>query len=192
LPDVRRLPPLERLTQYEAVRLFIERALAVRPDFAVTTENAPAVAEICVRLDGLPLAIELAAARSKLFPPQALLSRPGQAVGPSRLDKRLALLTGGPRDLPARQQTLRNTIAWSYDLLDAAEQAIFARLGVFVGGCTLAAAEAVLADDRAGDETDLTAYIPASAVLDGLASLMDKSLLKEVEGVADEARFVML
>jgi tetratricopeptide (TPR) repeat protein len=136
-----------------------------------------------VRLDGLPLAIELAAARSKLFPPKALLAR---------LDKRLALLTGGPRDLPARQQTLRNAIAWSYDLLDPAEQAVFARLGVFVGGCTLEAAEAVLADDRTDDEGDLTAYIPASAVLDGLASLVDKSLLKEVESVGNTARFMML
>jgi len=183
LPDLHHLPPIERLTQYEAVRLFIERAQAVRSDFAVTGENAPAIAEICVRLDGLPLTIELAAARSKLFPPRALLAR---------LDKRLALLTGGPRDLPARQQTLRNAISWSYDLLDPAEQAIFARLGVFVGGCTLEAAEAVLADDRAGYQGDLTAYIPASAVLDGLASLVDKSLLKEVESVGDAARFVML
>jgi len=183
LPDLYHLPPIERLTQYEAVRLFIERAQAVRSDFAVTIDNAPAIAEICVRLDGLPLAIELAAARSKLFPPKALLAR---------LDRRLALLTGGPRDLPARQQTLRNAIAWSYDLLDPAEQAIFARLGVFVGGCTLEAAEAVLADDRAGNAGDLTAYIPASAVLAGLASLVDKSLLTEVESAGDAARFVML
>ena len=183
LPDINHLPPIERLTQYEAVRLFIERAQALRSDFAVTGENAPAIAEICIRLDGLPLAIELAAARSKLFPPKALLAR---------LDKRLALLTGGPRDLPARQQTLRNAISWSYDLLDPAEQALFARLGVFVGGCTLESAEAVLADDRAGDAGDLTAYIPASAVLDGLASLVDKSLLKEVESVGDAARFMML
>ena len=115
------------------MQLFIERAQAVQADFAVTNENAPAVAEICERLDGLPLAIELAAARVKLFPPQALLAR---------LDSRLKLLTGGARDLPARQQTLRNTIDWSYDLLDAGEQALFARLGVFVGGCTLEAAEA--------------------------------------------------
>jgi len=182
LPDMRRLPPIERLTQYEAVRLFIERAQAVRPDFAVTAENAPAIAEICVRLDGLPLAIELAAARGKLFPPRALLAR---------LDRRLGLLTGGPRDLPARQQTLRNTIGWSYDLLDAAEQAIFARLAVFVGGCTLATAEAVLADDRQPDD-EVSVFIPASAVLDGLASLIDKSLLKELDGVGDEVRFVML
>jgi predicted ATPase/class 3 adenylate cyclase len=183
LPDLHRLPPIERLTQYEAVRLFIERAQAVRSDFAVTGENAPAIAEICVRLDGLPLAIELAAARSKLFPPKALLAR---------LDKRLALLTGGPRDLPARQQTLRNAISWSYDLLDPAEQTVFARLGVFVGGCTLESAEAVLADDRAGDAGDLTAYISVDAVLDGLTSLVDKSLLKQAEDGGGEPRFVML
>src|SRR5262249_13320101 len=122
------------ITQYEAVRLFIERAQAAKADFAVTNENAPAVAEICYRLDGLPLAIELAAARVKLFPPEALLAR---------LSNRLALLTGGPRDLPARQQTLRNTIDWSYDLLDAGEQALFRRLGVFVGGWTLEAAAEV-------------------------------------------------
>ncbi len=182
MPDLRHLPPIERLTQYEAVRLFIERAQAVRSDFAVTVENAPAIAEICVRLDGLPLAIELAAARSKLFPPKALLAR---------LDQRLALLTGGPRDLPARQQTLRNAIAWSYDLLDPAEQAIFARLGVFVGGCTLEAAEAVLADDTHSDD-DLTTYIDTSAVLDGVMSLIDKSLLEEVGDTDDEPRFVML
>ncbi len=134
LPDPRRLPPLDRLSQYEAVRLFIERAQAVKPDFAVTNENAPAVAEICHRLDGLPLAIELAAARVKLLPPRALLARLGH---------RLQVLTGGARDLPARQQTLRGAIDWSYRLLAPEEQALFARLAVFVGGRTLEAAEAV-------------------------------------------------
>lgn len=183
LPDLQHLPPIERLTQYEAVRLFIERAQAVRPDFAITADNAPAVAEICTRLDGLPLAIELAAARCKLFPPKALLAR---------LDKRLHLLAGGPRDLPARQQTLRGAIAWSYNLLDAAEQALFNRLGVFVSGCTLVTAEQVLADDRARDEAELTAYIPGRSVLDGLRSLSDKSLLKQDEIAEDGPRFVML
>src|SRR5205823_7538906 len=122
------------LLQYEAVRLFIERARDVKPDFAVTNETAPAVAEICVRLDGLPLAIELAAARARLFTPPALLAR---------LSNRLGVLTGGARDLPVRQRTLRATIDWSYSLLVASEQALFARLGVFVGGATLEAIAAV-------------------------------------------------
>jgi predicted ATPase/class 3 adenylate cyclase len=170
-----RIPPptFARLTQYEAVRLFIERARAVRADFAITVENAPLIAEICHRLDGLPLAIELAAARSKLFAPQAILNR---------LDRRLATLTGGARDLPARQQTLRGAIEWSYNLLDAGEQEAFARLGVFVGGCTIEAAEAVL---LAGGELLIEP-------LDVLSSLVDKSLLKQIEGANGEPRFTML
>jgi predicted ATPase len=136
LPDMTQLPPLERLTQYAAVALFIARARAAKADFAVTNANAPAIAEICVRLDGLPLAIELAAARVKLFPPEALLVR-------LERDGDLGMLTGGPRDLPVRQQTIRSTIDWSYQLLSADEQARLRRLGVFVGGCTLEAAEAV-------------------------------------------------
>ncbi len=140
--------------------------------FRITNDTAPAVAEICYRLDGLPLAIELAAARIKLLPPRAMLAR---------LEHRLEFLTGGARDLPARQQTLRNAIAWSYDLLDENEQKLFRRLSVFVGGCTLDAVEAV-----AGD-------IPArGSVLDRLESLLDKSLLREVEGTNGESRFVML
>ena len=138
LPRRKPPPTLEQLSQYEAVRLFIERAQAVKPDFAVDNDNAPAVAEICHRLDGLPLAIELAAARVRLLPPQALLAR---------LEQRLPLLTGGARDAPARQQTLRDTIAWSYDLLQPEEQALFRRLAVFAGGCTLEAAEAVANPD---------------------------------------------
>jgi predicted ATPase/class 3 adenylate cyclase len=180
LPSRRPQPPLERLTQYEAVRLFIERAQAVKPDFAVTNENAPAVAEICHRLDGLPLAIELAAARSRLLPPSAMLAR---------LERRLPLLTGGARDLPTRQQTLRGAIAWSYDLLDAREQALFRRLAVFVGGCTLEAIEAVCsgprvpsADAREPSEID---------VLTGVESLEDKSLLRQEEA-GGEPRFLML
>ncbi len=125
VPDMALLPSLETLTQYDAVRLFIARAQDVHPVFAVTNETAPAVAEICVRLDGLPLALELAAARVRLLPPHALLAR---------LSDRLTLLTGGARDLPARQRTLRATIDWSYNLLNAEEQALFARLSVFVGG----------------------------------------------------------
>ena len=139
LPDAGQSHSAERLQQYAAVALFAERAREVRPDFAITTENAPAVAEICQRLDGLPLAIELAAARVRLLGPQAMLGR---------LGRRLPFLTGGSRDLPARQQTLRGTIGWSYDLLDPAEQRLFQRLGVFVGGCTIEAAEAVGDDGR--------------------------------------------
>src|SRR5205823_9246348 len=130
LPDLNHLPDLVTLSQYEAVALFIARAQALQSDFQVSNANAPAVAEICARLDGLPLAIELAAARIKLLPPQALLARLGQ---------RLAVLTSGTRDVPARQQTLRNTIAWSYHLLDAQEQRFFRRLSVFAGGCRLSA-----------------------------------------------------
>ncbi|MDP9316839.1 MAG: NB-ARC domain-containing protein, partial [Chloroflexota bacterium] len=134
LPNPKQLPQLESLSQYEAVALFIQRAQSVKPNFQITTTNALAVAEICVRLDGLPLAIELAAARIKILTPEALLGR---------LSSRLKLLTGGARDLPARQQTLRNTIDWSYTSLDAGEQILFARLAVFVGSPTLAAIEAV-------------------------------------------------
>jgi predicted ATPase/class 3 adenylate cyclase len=181
LPDPKHLPPLEALSQYAAVELFIQRALDVKPDFEVTNENAPAVAEICHRLDGLPLAIELAAARIKLLSPQALLSR---------LERRLPLLTGGARDLPARQQTLRGAIAWSYDLLNEGEKRLFRRLTVFVGGCTLEATAAVC--ELAGD--------PEQDVLDGLASLADQSLLRQMQpgtgaeavGGDSEPRFWML
>jgi predicted ATPase len=170
------------LQQYAAVELFVQRAQAARPEFALTEENAAAVAEICVRLDGLPLAIELAAARIRLLPPQALLARmvgapaagiPGRPHGSS-----LQLLTGGARDLPARQQSLRNTIAWSYDLLDEREKRLFHRLSVFVGGCTLADVEAVC--EAGGDlEADL---------LDGMASLVEKSLLQQEEPGTSSAR----
>jgi predicted ATPase/class 3 adenylate cyclase len=182
------------ITQYAAVQLFIQRALDVQPAFAVTNVNAPAVAEICARLDGLPLAIELAAARIKLFAPEALLAR---------LNNRLALLTGGARDLPERQQTLRNAIAWSYDLLDEPTQMLFARLGVFVGGCTLEAAEAVCGDkeiNRQGDEVTEQGHafslspnlLVSLSVLDGLALLADNSLLKRKESTDGEPRFIML
>lgn len=182
LPDMLHLPPMDRLTQYEAVRLFIERAQAVRPEFAVSVATAPVIAEICARLDGLPLAIELAAARVKVFPPQALLTR---------LDRRLHLLTGGPRDLPARQQTLAGAIAWSYDLLDVTEQALFARLGVFAGGCDIEAAEAVLGDNGT-EPSQAAAFIPADSVIAGLTSLVDKSLLQQAPGGGGEPRFWML
>lgn len=154
---------LASLTHFAAVALFIERAQAVKRDFAITSANAPAIAEICARLDGLPLAIELAAARVRLLTPQALLAR---------LSSRLKLLTGGARDLPERQQTLRNTIAWSHDLLAPQEQALFRRLAIFAGGCTLEAAETVCA---APDDTD-----PLTLdVLDGLDSLAAQSLLRQ-------------
>jgi predicted ATPase/class 3 adenylate cyclase len=162
VPDPKHLPPIASLSQYGAVELFIQRALAVKPDFVVTNENAPAVAQICHRLDGLPLAIVLAAARVKLFPPRALLAR---------LQDRLALLTGGARDLPERHQTLRGAIAWSYDLLGEAEQSLFRRLSVFVGGCTFEAAEAVCNGE--GD--------PEIDVLEGIATLVDHSLLLQEE-----------
>ncbi|HVG98400.1 MAG TPA: tetratricopeptide repeat protein, partial [Chloroflexota bacterium] len=162
LPDPDRLPSKEQLAQFEAVRLFVERAQDITPEFRITDENARAVATICARLDGLPLAIELAAARTRLLSPQAMLSR---------LERRLPLLTGGARDLPARQQTLRNAIAWSYDLLEAPEQSLFRQLSVFAGSCTLSAAEAVC--DPTGDA--------ATGVLDGLESLAGKSLLRRLD-----------
>ena len=171
LPDPAHLPSLEVMSQYEAVRLFIARAQAVKPDFSVTTANAPAVAEICFRLDGLPLAIELAAALVKMLPPQALLKR---------LEKRLPLLTGGARTLPARQQTMRNTVAWSHDLLSSDEQVLFRRLAVFPGGFTIDAAEAVASPDGGLE------------IFAGLSSLVDKSLLRQEEGVEGEPRFRML
>jgi predicted ATPase len=171
------LPPLEQLTQYDAVRLFLERAQAVKPDFKVTGETAAAVAEICARLDGLPLAIELAAARVKLLPPAALLTR---------LDHRLNLLVGGPRDQTPRQQTLRATIDWSYHLLTLEQQAVFRRLGVFTGGWTLQAAEAVC--NTAADSSQLQAL----DILAVLGVLVDQSLLHQEAGVDGEARFDML
>jgi predicted ATPase/DNA-binding CsgD family transcriptional regulator len=175
LPDPKRLPDLAALSHNAAIALFLQRAQAVKPDFQLTNANARAIVEICVRLDGLPLAIELAAARMKLLPPQALLAR---------LDQRLAVLTGVSRDLPVRQQTLRNTIAWSYNLLDAAEQRLFRRLSVFVDGCTLQAVEAVCAalDDNG----------EATQALDAVASLVDKSLLHQTEQEGVELRFLML
>src|SRR5712692_8376114 len=176
LPDPAHLPDLAMLTHSPSVALCLQRAQAVKPEFRLTTTNARAVAEICVRLDGLPLAIELAAARMKLLSPEALLAR---------LGRRLAMLTGGGRDVPARQQTLRNTIEWGYQLLNTWEQRLFGWLSVFVGGCTLQAAEVVcsVSDDGSGQ------------VLDGLASLVDKSLLQRMEQTGEgneEPRLLML
>src|SRR6266436_3462211 len=172
LPDLEHLPAHDTLTQYAAVALFLERARAARPDFQLTAASSRAIAEICVRLDGLPLLIELAAARIKLLPPQALLAR---------LTHRLQLLTSGGRDVPARQQTLRNTLAWSYELLAGEEQQLFRRLSVFAGGCTLGAVE--------GLYTAL-GELPAD-LLNGVASLLDKSLLRQTEQEG-EPRLLML
>ncbi len=173
LPDSRSMPPVEVLSKYPAVALFVQRAVAAKPDFELNRENASAVTEICARLDGLPLAIELAAARVKVLSPSSMRTR---------LASRLQLLTGGARDLPQRQHTLRATIDWSYDLLSAAEQKLFRRLSVFVGGCTLEGVEAVC--DTKGDlDLDL---------LDGMASMVDKSLLQQVEQGSGESRFAIL
>jgi predicted ATPase/predicted Ser/Thr protein kinase len=173
LPDPKSLPSADALSQYSAIALFVERAMAARPGFELTQENAADVAEICVRLDGLPLAIELAAARIKVLSPGSMRTR---------LASRLQLLTGGARDLPLRQQTLRSAIDWSYDLLNPAEQKLLRRLSVFVAGCTLEGVEAVC--DTKGDlGLDL---------LDGMASMVDKSLVQQVESAKGESRFVML
>jgi predicted ATPase/class 3 adenylate cyclase len=175
LPDSALAMSVEALTQYESVALFIERAIAAKSGFATTNENAPAIAEICVRLDGLPLALELAAARVRVLSPQALLAR---------LDERMKLLTGGAQDLDERQRTLRATIDWSYDLLSEQEKGLFVRLSVFAGGCRVEAAEAVVDPQGEGEtETDL---------LDGLSSLVDKSLLRQREDPDGEPRFWML
>lgn len=173
LPDLNRLPSLEQLAQYSSVALFVTRAQALKHDFVLNEANARDVAEICFRLDGLPLAIELAAARIKLLPPPAMVKR---------MASRLKILTGGARDLPARQQTMRGAIAWSYDLLEADEKTLFNRLSVFVGGCNLDDAEAVcnLAGELGID------------FLDGVTSLVDKSLLRQKEQEGAEGRFSML
>jgi predicted ATPase len=173
LPNLKLIPPLQELSRLPAVALFVERARAVKHEFALTKENAPAVAAICARLDGLPLAIELAAARIKLLSPSAMLVR---------LESRLNLLTGGALDLPTRQQTLRSTVDWSYGLLNVSEQTLLRRLAVFSGGCTLEGVEAVC--DTKGDL--------GLDVLDGMASMVDKSLARQVEQVDAETRFVML
>jgi predicted ATPase len=170
-PDPDRLPELETLLAFPAVDLFVQRAAAARSGFRLTAGNAPAVAAICARVDGLPLALELAAARVRLLPPSALLAR---------LGRRLPLLVGGARDQPARLQTMREAIAWSNDLLGPGERALFRRLAVFAGGCTLEAAEAVCRlDDRL-------------EVLEGLAELADQSLLRSEEQPDGDVRLMLL
>jgi predicted ATPase len=149
LPDLAYAGSVADLSVYESVVLFRQRAQAVSKNFQLTEENASAVASICLRLDGLPLAIELAAARTKLFGPQGLLDR---------LENRLGLLKGGARDLPARQQTLQDTIDWSYKLLDEDEQQLFARLSVFTGGRSLEAFEAAYAEGQAMTLEQAVAY----------------------------------
>ena len=171
IPDPDKLPPLERLAENESVKLFVTRARAAQPNFTLTGDNASLVARICQRLDGLPLAIELAAARIKLLPPQAILAR---------LTDRLKLLTGGAQDLPSRQRTLRNTLDWSYGLLNPQEKALYARLSIFVGGFTLEAAEAVCNQENSMD------------ILDGVTSLVNNSLLKQESTSGSEPRFRML
>lgn len=171
LPDLKQPLAAETIRSYEAVALFHHRAQAASPGFALDDENAASVATICVHLDGLPLAIELAAARARLYAPQTLLVR---------LGSRLEALAEGPRDLPARQRTLRDTLAWSYELLDVDEKILFARLGIFAGGCTLDSAEAVCGEGLALD------------VVSGLESLLNKNLLRQEQGFDGEPRFIML
>ncbi len=171
LPQAENDSALENLIENESISLFVGRARAVHPSFSLTKDNASAVAEICRRLDGLPLALELAAARIKLLQPQAILTR---------LDDKLKLLTGGARDLPARHQTLRNTLEWSYDLLNEDEKILYARLSVFVGGFTLEAAEAVCNQDGKLD------------ILESLTSLVNNSLVQQEETADGEPRFGML
>jgi predicted ATPase/DNA-binding CsgD family transcriptional regulator len=175
LPDRRSAPTAKHITQFESSSLFVQRAQAARPEFELTDENAPYVAEICQRVDGLPLAIELAAARVRALPPRTMLQR---------MERRLPLLTSGARDLPERQQTLQAAIAWSYELLGEAERVLFRRLAVF-RGCTLEGAEAVCQGQEPGPGTTSVALpLIEISVLDGLESLVQKSLLLQ-QGTPD-------
>ena len=171
VPDLGQLPAWDRMSQYESVRLFLERGRSANEEFRISDGNAPAIAEICHRLDGLPLALELAAARLGMFTPEALLARLGRGLS--------ATLTGGARDLTARQRTLRGAITWSYDLLEPTEQALLARVSVFTGGFSLDGAEAL-----SGDNPD--------AVLDGLEHLVNSSLVTQRVGGDAQPRFGML
>jgi predicted ATPase len=173
LPDLAQLPTRDSLSQYAACALFVERVQAVQPAFQVTEATVRPIAEICLHLDGLPLAIELAAARTRLLSPQALLSR---------LEHRLDVLTGGARNAPDRQQTMRATIAWSYQLLAPEQQQLFRWLSVFVGGCDLPAVEAIA--KQAG--------LAASAILDEVSVLLENHLLRQVEQTDGEPRLLLL
>jgi predicted ATPase len=172
VPNPRRLPPAELTGAFEAVRLFVERAREKRPDFALNEQNALAVAEVCARLDGIPLAIELAAARVGVPKTEGIAARLGD---------RFRLLTGGPRDALPRQRTLRTTLDWSYDLLGETEQALLDRLSVFAGGWTIAAAEAICTEDG----------VEQWQVLDLLDSLVNKSLV-QVDEAGGEVRYGLL
>ena len=177
VPDPEHLPPTEDLARVPAVALFVERARAIDPGFALGEGNARAVAELCVHLDGLPLAIELAAARTNLLSPRMILDR---------LGRRLSLLRWEAGDLPSRQQTLRSAIDWSYDSLDGPERALFRRLGVFPAAFAMDAAQAVAAAGEDGEQTD------PEGVLDGLASLVDKSLVQAEKGDQEDVRYRLL
>jgi len=170
LPDLDDLPPVEALSDNAAVSLFVARASERKPNFCLTEDNAASVAEVCMRLDGLPLAIELAASRINMLSPAAMLPR---------MTNRLAFLKTGARDKPERHRTLRGAIDWSYDLLDKDEQSLFSSLGIFAGGCTLPAIEAVCGPSCQGD------------VFDGLSSLLDKNLIQRVES-DDDPRYRLL
>lgn len=214
LPDDTAQVSLDELSNYEAIKLFVERARYAKPNFAISEENAKSVVEICSRLDGLPLAIELAAARVKTLTPQAILTK---------LENRLKLLTGGARDLPVRQQTMRGAIEWSYDLLNEDEKALFRRLAVFAGGFTFEAAEAIAevektskeegethrslpkdfdvsnTNDRNAKENSIVPNLSLTPILtfslpalEGITSLIDKSLLVAKEQTDGEIRFRML
>ncbi len=180
VPDVRSVP-LEQLAHYSALQLFVDRARAAIPDFALTSENAVTIAQICARVDGLPLALELAAARIKVLLPEQLLTQLSAA--------RLPLLTGGARNIPSRQQTLRNTITWSYDLLSLEEQAWFARLGIFGGGWSLSAAEAMM---QAGTTMEQEHPSISISVLDRLEHMVDNSLLVRQPATGGQMRFTLL
>jgi predicted ATPase/class 3 adenylate cyclase len=171
LPETKRKQTAAVLAQYEAIALFVQHAQAANPSFILDEDNASTVADICSRLDGLPLALELAAARSRLLKPTVMLEK---------LKIRLDTLTSGARDLPRRQQTIRGAIDWSYDLLNDSEKVFFARLGIFVGGWNLESAEAVC-----GKGLNVN-------ILNGLESLLDKSLIRQTEGRSGEMRFTML
>ena len=175
VPDVRAALPSgkDAASRFEAVRLFVERAVSAQPSFALTDANAAAVAQICHRLDGIPLAIELAAVRVKVLPPEKILAR---------LEDRFQLLTGGSRTALPRQQTLRAAVEWSYELLDAQERTLLNRLGIFSGGCTLEAAEDVCGGDG----------VPRDDVLDLVSHLIDKSLVGPSEGSDGGMRYGLL